>query len=329
LDYKSVLTVASTSKNGKYVFFRTDAFAPVRYLYDMDQKKLYDLDKRKNEFDGYTISIIYNVFNCPYNQSLFALEARVTKDSVNIDGDTLKISENRIALYNADDEKFVYLSNNKAFYKYDQFSNMHFTPNIKWLSISQPNNDYFYIGNKKMWHFQSNTISSITNDIGNIISISDDGDFKLSVEIIGENSKFYLNNILINDVNGKDPYLIQRYFSAAFSPDNRFLVVQDEGIIQITQPEFLKFQNKVNTIVIDVQKSMNEKKVVIHRLLNNKINFCSAYQSYYTAFSSNYNFLVTHTQKWRYQPFRHGNLYEVSTDGKIVRSFDLENTEVE
>lgn len=329
MDHKTILTIAGSSKNGRFVYFQNDAFVPIRYLFDMNEKKLIDLYKRTSEFAGFTLSTHYNVYNCPYNQALFAVEVLVSKDSINGNGDTNKISETRTAFYNAEEGKFVFLNNNTIYYTDDPYFNMNFKSHKKWLSNSQPNNDYFFIGDNKILHLQSNTVSTISNVVGNIISISDDGDFKLSVEIIGENSKFYLNNILINEVNGKDPYLIQRYFSAAFSPDNRFLVVQDEGIIQITQPEFLQFQNKVNTIVIDVQKSMNEKRVMIHRILDNRINFCSAYQSFNSTFSSNFNFLVVHSQKWKGQGLLHGNLYEVSTDGKIVRSFDLENTEVE
>lgn len=325
-----VISVASVTRDGKYAFISGSDYESVRFLYDLENRKLYNLHLLDTTIDEYTITYFTKISNCPYNNNLVAAIVLAEKDSIDALGNKTVLKEYRIAFYKVDEKQFVFIHNQSFNYTLTNTTHHYlFLQPFQWMNYSGLNNDYFYIGNNEVLHLQSNTKSKIQNVKGSINAISNDGNFVISNERIDKTVIFYLNNEKINEFEDKDSYLQTEYLRPAFSPDNRYLVFHDENILAIYDSLYLKYPFWDKTIVIDVQKSLSEKKVVPNKMFFNYVDFCSAYQSYSVTFSSNFNFYITHTQKWQGFSQRHGNLYEVSTDGKIVRSFDLENTEVE
>ncbi len=330
LDHKRLIYVANVTKNGKYSFLRWGDDSQVQFLYNLDSRKLYDLYKLDLTFDGYSIISISNVSNCPYNQSIVALSAILHKDTVDNQGNLSVLKVFRIVFLNVEEMKIEYLHSQQSLFPQQglYFQWKVWNP-FQWMTYSQPDNDYFYLGNNEVLHLQSNTLSKIPNVKGTINAISNDGNYVISNERIDKTIIFYLNNIKFNEIVDKDNYIQTELIRPVFSPDNRFFVQHDYFYLQIDDTLAYKYKGTAKTVVVDVQKSLLEKKVVPNKIFLNSVDFCSAYQSHLATFSNYFNFYVIHTQKWRGTSFRHGNLYEVSTNGKIVRSFDLENTEVE
>lgn len=326
----NVVNVANVTKNGKLAFLRKTEDSQVQYLYNLESRKLFDLNKLNLTYDGYTIISVSNVSNCPYNKSLVALCASLQKDTVDNQGNLSVLKVFRIVFLNIEEMKIVYLHSQQSLFPQQ---NLNFQWRVwnpfQWMTYSQPDNDYFYLGNNQVLHLQSNTLSRIQNVKGTINAISNDGNFVISNERIAKTIIFYLNNIKFNEIEDKDNYIQTELIRPVFSPDNRFFVQHDYFYLQIDDTLSYKYKGTAKTVVVDVQKSLIEKKVVPNKIFLNSVDFCSAYQSHLATFSNNYHFYVTHAQSWRYPKILHGNLYEVSTDGRIVRSFDLENIEVE
>lgn len=325
-----VISVACVTRDSKYAFISGSDYESVRFLYDLENRKLYNLHLLDTTIDGYTITYFNKISNCPYNSKLVAAIVYAEKDTIDASGNKTVLKEYRIAFYNVNEKQFVFLNNQPFLYTQTNSSYQFlFLQPFQWMNYSSLNNDYFYIGNNEVLHLQSNTKSKIQNVKGSIMALSNDGNFVISNERIDNSIIFYLNNVKINQIEDKDNYIQAEYIRPVFSPDNRFFVQHDNNLLNIRDSLYMKYPFADKTVIIDIQKSITEKKVVPNKIFYNYFDFCSAYQSYFATFSSNYNFYVTHTQRWQGFTYRHGNLYEVSTDGKIVRSFDLENTEVE